>query len=77
VPGLSANLLRQKFKAYFEMGVRSCWFVTPDQGIISVYSKPNRWKNFGPEDSEVIDEVMDIRLPIQKVFYWFFDQNTG
>jgi len=78
-PRQSVDYLIRKFKAYFEMGVRSCWFVNPDQGIISVYSKPHRWKNFGYEDSEIIDEVMDIRLPIQKVFYWFFEdvQNTG
>jgi len=67
-PRQAVSYLVRKIKAYFELGVRSAWLVNPDQKIISVYSSPNDWKTFGREDIEIIDELMDIRLPIQKVF---------
>jgi len=36
---------------------------------VAVYSQPNQRKNFDVErDTEVIDEVMDIRLPIREIF---------
>jgi hypothetical protein len=36
---------------------------------VAVYSQPNQRKSFDVErDTEVIDEVMDIRLPIQEIF---------
>lgn len=76
-PKQSVSYLNRKIKAYFELGVRSCWLVNPEQGFISVYSTPNRGKPFSYKEVEVIDEVMDIRLPIQKVFYWFFEDIPG
>jgi len=36
--------------------------------VINIYSKPSQSKTFDMNDTEVVDEVMDIRLPIQKVF---------
>ena len=57
-----------KFKAYFALGIKSCWLVIPSLTQISVYSNPNQHKTFDLNNTEVIDEIMDIRLPIQKVF---------
>lgn len=37
---------------------------------IRVFSQLNCYKNFDMNVTEIIDEVMDIRLPIQKVFKW-------
>ncbi len=59
-----------KFKAYFALGVKSCWLVTPLIKAITIYSQPSHFKTFGMETTEVIDEVLDIHLPIQKVFGW-------
>jgi len=61
-----------KIKAYFALGVKSCWLVMPSVQVIKVYSQSKTKtvaKTFDPQrDTEVVDEVMDIRLPIQKVF---------
>jgi Uma2 family endonuclease len=59
-----------KFKAYFTLGIKSCWLVTPAIRAIAIYSQPSNFKTFGMNDTEVIDEIMDIHLPIQKVFGW-------
>jgi Uma2 family endonuclease len=57
-----------KFKAYFALGVKSCWLALPLIEVIDVYSQPDQHRTFDMNDTEVIDEVMDIRLPIAKVF---------
>jgi len=68
-PRQSLGYLIRKTKAYFELGVKSCWIVNPGMQTVAVYSQPNQRKSFDVErDTEVIDEVMDIRLPIQEIF---------
>ena len=57
-----------KFHAYFALGVKSCWLVTPVTKSITIYSQPGKPKTFDINDSELIDEVIDIRLPTQKIF---------
>ncbi|RKZ49044.1 MAG: hypothetical protein DRR08_31285 [Candidatus Parabeggiatoa sp. nov. 2] len=57
-----------KFKAYFALGIKSCWLVVPPIKTVAVYSQPSHYKTFVMDMTEVIDEVMDIRLPIQKIF---------
>jgi Uma2 family endonuclease len=69
-PRQAVSYLVRKIKAYFELGVRSCWLVIPPAKTINVYSQPNKNNPFGMNDTEVVDEVMDIHLPIQKVFNW-------
>jgi len=56
----------QKFKVYFELGVKSCWLVEPAINTVTVYSSINHWKTFS--DAEVIDEIVDIRLMIEEIF---------
>jgi len=67
-PSQSVNFLVRKIKAYFALGVKSCWLVEPTVDVIHVYLKPNQHKTYDMSDIEVIDEVMDIHLPIQQVF---------
>jgi Uma2 family endonuclease len=61
-----------KIKAYFALGVRSCWLVMPSVQVIKVYSLSGTTtiaKTFDTQrDTEVVDDVMDIHLPIQKIF---------
>ncbi|HDN26940.1 MAG TPA: Uma2 family endonuclease [Thioploca sp.] len=59
-----------KFKAYFAVGIQSCWLAVPAIKSIAVYSQPIRFKAFNMNDTDIIDEVLDIHLPIQKVFGW-------
>ncbi len=60
--------LIRKIKAYFVLGVKSCWLAIPSIEAIDVYSQPQKHRIFTLNDTEVVDEVMDIHLPIQKVF---------
>jgi Uma2 family endonuclease len=62
-----------KFKAYFALGVKSGWLVTPALESIAVYSaeshKNQSYKSFDmTHDTEVVDKVLDIHLPLQKIF---------
>ncbi len=67
-PSQSIGLLVKKIKAYFALDVKSCWLIVPPMKVINIYSKPSQYKTFDMNDTEMVDEVMDIRLPIQKVF---------
>jgi len=67
-PSQGTKELKDQIRAYFDLGVKSCWLVIPDVQLISIYAKQGGFKNFDMRDTEVIDEVMDIHLPIQKVF---------
>ena len=69
-PSQSVSFLARKIKALFALGVKSCWLVVPTLTQISVYSQPKSYKTFDLNDTELVDEVMDIHLPIQKVFRW-------
>jgi len=70
-PKQAISDLLSKIKAYFSLGVKSCWLVMPSIRVIKVYSQTGTrivTKTFGMENSEAFDEVMDVRLPIEKVF---------
>jgi len=67
-PMQSVGFLVRKIKAYFALGIKSCWLVIPVTKTVNVYSQANQSDIFDLKDPEVIDEVMEIRLPIQKVF---------
>ncbi len=68
-PSQGIKELKEKIYVYFELGVKSCWLVVPDAKLISVYTKPGQFKNFDEQhDTELLDEVMDIHLPLQKMF---------
>jgi len=68
-PSQGTKELKDKVRAYFDLGVKSSWLVIPDVQLITVYAKPGQFKNFDVQhDTEVVDEVMDIHLPIAKVF---------
>ncbi len=68
-PRQATSYLIRKIKAYFVLGVKSCWLVDPGRQIITVYYSPEKHKTFDIQrDTEVIDEVMDIRLPIKEIF---------
>lgn len=66
-PSQSVSFLVRKIKAFLALGVKSCWLVMPSVEIINVYS-PNHKKTFDMNDSEIVDEIMDIHLPIPKIF---------
>ncbi len=71
-PRQAISYLVRKINAYFELGVKSSWLVDPEQKIITVYSRPKRHlrrKPFALDTApEIIDETMDIQLPIGEIF---------
>ncbi|EDN66253.1 protein containing DUF820 [Beggiatoa sp. PS] len=67
-PSQTISELINKLKAYFALNIKSCWLVIPSITIITVYSQLREYKTFDLNDTELVDEVMDIHLPIQKVF---------
>ncbi|RKZ71066.1 MAG: hypothetical protein DRR19_32865 [Candidatus Parabeggiatoa sp. nov. 1] len=68
-PTQSVNALLRKFDAFFALGVKSCWLVMLALEEVRVFSKPRSYKIFDVQrDTEVIDEIMAIRQPIQKIF---------
>lgn len=71
-PRQSVSYLVRKIKAYFALGVKSCWLVMSSLEEIRVFSQANSYKTFDVNDIELVDDMIDIRLPLQKVFksYW-------
>ncbi|MCK5524236.1 MAG: Uma2 family endonuclease [Thiomargarita sp.] len=68
-PRQAVSYLIRKINAFFELGTKSCWLVNPSMQIITVYSQPNQRETFvSKKEAEVIDEVMNIHLPIQEIF---------
>ncbi|OQW91853.1 MAG: hypothetical protein BWK78_03380 [Thiotrichaceae bacterium IS1] len=63
--------IKEKFKAYFALGIKSCWLVLPEIENITIYSSTmDSGKAFSRlhGDSEVVDEVLAIRVPLDKIF---------
>jgi Uma2 family endonuclease len=70
-PSQTINELLKKIDAFFALGIKACWLVMPSLEVIRVFSRPLNYKDFNIiSETEVIDGVMDIRLPIQKIFKW-------
>jgi Uma2 family endonuclease len=69
-PTQTINELLKKIRAYFALGIKSCWLVMPALEEIRVFSQqPRHYKNFDLNHSDmVVDEMMDIHLPIDKIF---------
>lgn len=57
-----------KVRAYFALGTKSCWVVDPSLKIIAVYRSPSQFHVYQITDSELVDEILDIRLPMTKIF---------
>lgn len=56
----------EKFRLYFELGVRSCWLVEPALSTVTVYSSSTEWKTFA--EGDVVDDTLGIHLALQELF---------
>lgn len=56
----------EKFKVYFELGVKSCWLVEPILGTVTVYATIDKYRTFS--EGEVTDETLGIRLALEQIF---------
>jgi len=59
--------LTEKFKIYFNAGVQSCWLVIPNLRLVSVHRDFKTYQMF--YEGDIIDEKLDIQLPLNKVFH--------
>ncbi len=66
-PSQTSGLILAKLRAYFAMGAKSCWYVEPNLKLVKVFSSPKQSEPFFEKD-ELIDRVLDIRLPLNKIF---------
>lgn len=66
-PRQSLDYLQRKIGALFAIGVRSAWLVIPG-ALIMVFSAYRVFKTFDLQAEEVIDDIMDIRLPLKEIF---------
>ncbi len=57
-----------KFRAYFAMGVKSCWLVDPAMKMIDVFSTATDSNIYDMSDEQVIDKNLNIQLPMLKIF---------
>lgn len=57
-----------KLRAYFALGIKSCWVVDPGLKIVAVYDSPNDSRVYQFTDPEVVDKTLEIHLPMQKLF---------
>jgi Uma2 family endonuclease len=65
-PTQGVQEILDKFRLYFEAGVRSCWLVYPAAVTVVVYASSDDFRSFS--SGEVIDETLDIRLPLHELF---------
>ncbi len=66
-PTQTSQDILPKFRAYFALGVKSCWYVDPNLKLIQVYSSPKESKTFVTQE-DVFDQILEIRLPLSKIF---------
>lgn len=62
--------LKEKFEVYFFLGIKSCWMVLPEIEEIAVYKSIEEYQPFNRRrgDSVVVDEVLNIKIPLDKIF---------
>jgi len=66
-PNQGISELMNKFEAYFALGIKSCWLVIPPNETITIYF-PDKFETFGYKDNEIIDDTLNFRIPIQKIW---------
>jgi Uma2 family endonuclease len=67
-PSQGTREIFAKFRAYFAMGVKSCWLVDPAMKVIDVFSTPTESNIYDLSDGQVTDKTLNIQLPMLKIF---------
>lgn len=57
----------KKFKVYFDIGVKSCWYVDPILKTVHVYRGDMKSEAF--HNTDLNDSTLGINIPLNKVFY--------
>jgi Uma2 family endonuclease len=71
-PSQSSYEILQKCRAYFAMGVKTCWLIDPNLKVIIVYSgKVHNKKTYLAENNDnddVEDSILNVKISIIKLF---------
>lgn len=73
-PSQNNTQILRKFRTYFGMGVKSCWYVDPNLKLMRVYlPEPDLAHEFNLtfktfEEGELVDSVLNIKMPLTKIF---------
>lgn len=68
-PSQSTHEIVNKFRAYFELGVRSCWYVDSYLRQVKVYSSLKMKDTVTFEGvAEVVDPILGVSIPLNKIF---------
>lgn len=59
------NVLR-KVKAYFALGVQSCWLVYPYSKTVTVYRAADDYQSYS--SGELVDSALNITIPLSEIF---------
>jgi Uma2 family endonuclease len=66
-PSQGAQEIINKFKVYFDIGVKSCWYIDPTLEIALVYKESLESEAF--HNTDLNDSTLGINIPLNKVFY--------
>ena len=66
-PMQSLHKLSRKVKAYFALGVQSCWIVAPQIEVVTVYTSADESVSY-TIGQNVIDEATGIELSVSDIF---------
>jgi Uma2 family endonuclease len=66
-PSQSSTQILRKIRAYFAIGVKSCWYVDPNLKLINIYSENLRNVETFTKTDEVIDHHLNICFPLTKI----------
>ncbi len=65
-PSQGSQEIINKFKVYFDIGVKSCWYVDPTLELAITY-KPDLENEVFKGD--LVDNNLGINIPLKKIFY--------
>jgi Uma2 family endonuclease len=65
-PTQSAQEIIDKFKIYFQAGVRSCWLIEWVPNVVMVFSAPDTMRSFF--EGDIVDQTLELSLPIKEIF---------
>ncbi len=57
-----------QFQVYFALGVKSCWLVAPQIEVVTIYCTMDNFQTFDKTDAQLVDETLNIRLPMEQIF---------
>jgi Uma2 family endonuclease len=66
-PTQGAQEILDKFRVYFEIGVKSCWYVDPALETVHVYDES--LENEVYHNTDLVDQSLGIKIPLNKIFF--------